>query len=317
MQPHYDAVAALLRSRPAVQDVTTATGNIVNVPNATVDIRWEGKDPNISYFIHPMAIDKDFLRFFKLQVTSGAGFTGSPADSAHFILNETAVKEAGIKDPVGKRLTFYGTAGTIIGVVKDFHFASLKEKIQPFIFYYRPVSSRLFVRTTGRDAAAAIKAVQTLWPRYNAGFPLEYTFMDDTYSNLYKTDQQTGMLFDCFTVIAILISCLGLFGLATYSAHVKVKEIGIRKVLGASVMNITTMLSRDFLTLALIAIIIAMPLAWWATNQWLVNFAYRVTIGWSVFVTAGIAALLVTIATVSFQAVKAALANPVKNLRVE
>ena len=317
MKDHLDAVAATLRSQPAIQGVTTASGNIVSVPNATVDIRWEGKDPNLSFFVHPLGIDKDFLDFFKLQLASGANFTGSRADSAHFILNETAVKEAGIKDPLGKSLTFYGSTGTIIGVVKDFHFASLKEKIQPFIFYYRPVSNQLFVRTTAGQSAAAIKAVEKLWPQYNTDFPLEYRFMDETFDNLYRSDRQTGALFDYFTIIAILISCLGLFGLATYAAHVKVKEIGIRKALGASVLNITTMLSRDFLTLIIIAIIIAMPVAWWAVDQWLVNFAYRVTIRWWVFVTAGAGALLIALGTVSFQAIKAALANPVKSLRAE
>jgi putative ABC transport system permease protein len=141
--------------------------------------------------------------------------------------------------------------------------------------------------------------------------------MDETFDNLYRSDRQTGVLFDYFTIIAILISCLGLFGLATYAAHVKVKEIGIRKVLGASVLNIAAMLSRDFLTLIIIAIIIAMPVAWWAVDQWLVNFAYRVTIRWWVFVTAGVGALFIAVCTVSFQAIKAALANPVKSLRAE
>ncbi|WP_295798789.1 FtsX-like permease family protein [Mucilaginibacter sp.] len=267
--------------------------------------------------IHPMAIDQDFIKFFKLKLDAGASFTGIKPDSAHYILNETAVRDAGIKNPIGKRFKLWGTDGVIIGVLKDFHFASLKQKIEPFIFHYQPHTWQLLVKTTGKNAPKALKTVENTWKRYNPNFPFTYTFLDQTYDSLYKSDQRTGTLFNVFAGIAILISCLGLFGLATYTAQVKVKEIGIRKVLGASIANITTMLSRDFLTLIVLAILIASPIAWYAMNKWLQDFVYRAPIQWWIFAVAGIAAILIALITISYQSIKAALANPVKSLRSE
>lgn len=317
MEDHYAAVRTELLNQPGVLDITSATQSIVEVGGATLDVDWDGKDPNMSYFIHAAGIDQHFMSFFKIPLSNGANFTGSKTDTAHYILNETAVKEAGIKNPIGKRFKYHSLNGTIIGIVKDFHFASLKQKIQPFVFYYQPDNRRMFVKTTGKNAPDAINAVERIWKQYNPGFPFEYNFMDATYDNMYKSEQRTGALFDIFTVVAVIISCLGLFGLATYSAHVKVKEIGIRKVLGASVTNIIVMLSKDFLALVMLSIVIAMPIAWWSMNKWLEDFAYQVSITWWVFAAAGIGTLLITILTVSVQAIRSALANPVKSLRTE
>jgi len=160
-------------------------------------------------------------------------------------------------------------------------------------------------------------ATRKIWKQYNAAFPFEYAFLDSDYNDLYKSDQRSGTLFSAFAVIAILVSCLGLFGLATYTAQVRIKEIGIRKVLGATVLNITGMLSRDFLILVLVSLIIASPVAWYAMDKWLQNYAYRIHIQWWIFAIAGIAAVLVAFVTISVQAIKAALANPVKSLRSE
>jgi putative ABC transport system permease protein len=253
-----------------------------------------------------------------LKFAAGTTFKGEKADSAHYILNETAVREAGIKDPIGKRFSLHSTKGIIIGVIKDFHFASLKKKIEPAIFTYQPENDwMMFVKTTGRDAPHAINAAQQAWKKYNPGFPFEYHFLDELYDNMYKTDQRSGTLFSIFAGIAILISCLGLFGLATYTAQVKVKEIGIRKVLGASVAHITAMLSKDFLILVVTSLIIASPMAWYFMNKWLQDYVYRTHIEWWMFALAGIAALLIAFVTISYQAIKAALANPVKSLRSE
>jgi putative ABC transport system permease protein len=317
ISPHYEAVRTRLLGQPGIEGVTAAGRSIVNVPGSTLDIDWDGKDPNGSYFIHTLGIDKNFLSFFKIQVVAGTGFTGSEMDSAHFILNEMAVKEAGIKNPVGKRLRYHGTEGTIIGVVKDFHFASLTQKIQPFLFNYTPTNRQLFVKTTGAGATAAIAAAEKVWKEYNAGFPFDYAFMDDSYNKLYRSEQRTATLFNAFAAIAILISCLGLFGLATYTAQVKIKEIGIRKVLGAGVFQLSALLSKDFLQLVVAAIAIATPLAWWAMHKWLEAFAYRVDINWWVFALSGLLAIAIALCTVSFQAIRAAMANPVKNLRAE
>jgi putative ABC transport system permease protein len=317
MQAHYESARAALLAHTSISDITSATHNIINVAGSTLDVDWDGKDPDGSFFVHTMGIDKDFLNFFKLELAAGSNFTGARTDSAHFILNETAVREAGIKDPVGKRFTFHGIEGTIIGVVKDFHFASLKNRIEPFLFFHQPASRKLFVKTTGKDAAEAVQAVEKMWKQYNEGFVFDYTFMDETYDNQYRADQRTGMLFNVFAAIAILISCLGLFGLATYTAQVKIKEIGIRKVLGASVANITAMLSRDFMILVFVAIIMATPVAGILMQKWLQAFAYRVDIHWWIFALAGAAALLIALVTISFQSIKAAVGSPVKSLKNE
>ena len=317
IQQHYEAVRAQLLKQPGIIDITSAGRSIINVPGATLDVDWDGKAPDLSYFIHSVGVDRNFMSFFKIPLTSGAGFTGSKNDSAHFVLNETAVKEAGIKNPVGKRLRLGTTTGTIIGVVKDFHFASLKQKIQPFVFYYQPDNERMFIRTTGRDAPAAIKAVSGIYKQYNPGFPMEYGFMDDSYDKMYKSDQRTGLLFNIFALMAIIISCLGLFGLATYTAQVRVKEIGIRKVLGASAVNITALLSKDFLSLILLSILIATPIAWWAMNKWLMDFAYHPPIPSWIFAATGMGVVGISIVTVSVQAIRAAIASPVKSLKNE
>ncbi|MCR8556873.1 ABC transporter permease [Mucilaginibacter sp. BJC16-A38] len=317
MENHYEAAKGELMNQSGIYGVTTGDNSIISLGSTTGDTDWDGKEKDRSFMIHPMAIDEGFIKFFKLKLDGGAGFSGIKPDSAHFILNETAVRDAGIKNPVGKRFKLWGTNGVIIGVLKDFHFASLKQKIEPFIFYYRPHTWQLLVKTTGKDAPKALKTVEAVWKRYNPNYPFTYTFLDQTYEELYKSDERSGTLFSVFAGIAILISCLGLFGLATYTAQVKVKEIGIRKVLGASIANITTMLSKDFLTLIILAIAIATPVAWYAMNNWLQAFVYRATIQWWTFALAGGAAVLIALATISFQAIKAALANPVKSLRSE
>ena len=215
------------------------------------------------------------------------------------------------KSKVYSFVTIFG-----LGVVKDFHFASLHKPIEPVILFYSPGWwQSVYVKTTGRDTPKAIAAASRVWKTYNPNAQFDYSFLDDNYNSLYGADQRTGVLFNYFA--AIFISCLGLFGLATYTAETKVKEIGIRKVLGASVGQLVTLLSKDFLKLVLISFVIATPIAWYAMNGWLQDFAYRIDIGWWIFALAGVLALLIALITVSFQAIKAALANPVKSLRSE
>lgn len=306
-----------LLKQPGVQGISYASDQIVNLGSTTGDTDWEGKEPEQDFFIHGMAIDTTFLSLFKMQLVAGHGFTGIATDSASYILNETAVRETGITNPIGKYFSLHEKKGIIIGVVKDFHFTSLKRKIEPAIFVYSPLSWEMYVKTTGRDAPKAIAAAEKIWKKYNPGFPFEYTFLDETYDNLYRSEQRTGQLFSLFSVVAVLISCLGLFGLASYTAQVKTKEIGIRKVLGAGVTNIVQLLTRDFIRLVGIAIVIATPLAWYGMNKWLHDFAYRIDIHWWMFALSGLLAVLIALATVGFQSVKAALMNPVKSLRSE
>ncbi len=316
---HLDAVKTELKSQPGILNIAASNAyNFSNYSQATGDIEWEGKPANTNMIITQLSADKDFIPAMKIKFIEGKNFTGAPADSSNFILNETAVQKMGLKPPfVGQQISFHGNKGAIIGVVQDFNFQSLKEKIAPLIFYTGNYNNILYVRTTGQNAQQAIASVEKQYKKYAGDSPFSYNFLDKNFEAQYQSDQRAGILFNVFAGIAIFISCLGLFGLATYTAEVKRKEIGIRKVLGSSVSGIVQMISKDFLKLVIISIAIAVPVAWWAMSKWLEGFAYRTNIEWWVFAIAGIMALLIALVTVSFQAVKAAIANPVKSLRTE
>ncbi|MEP7237018.1 MAG: ABC transporter permease [Ferruginibacter sp.] len=318
MTQHFDAVKADLMKQPGITDVTRASANLIQIGGQTGSNSWDGKGKDETMMVRPMAVDKNFMSFFNMQMKDGDVFSGSVADSTHFILNETAVATARIKDPLGKKFKLWDVEGTIIGVAKDFHVASMKNKIEPVVFYYAPKNMYAFyIKTTGKDAPKAIAMAEKEWKQYNADFPFSYMFLDEVFNNLYKAEQRTGTLYNVFALIAILISCLGLFGLATYTAQVRRREIGVRKVLGASVPGIIRLLAGDFIKLVFIAIIIAIPVSWYVMNKWLQDFAYKTDIGWGVFALAGFCAVAIALATISIQSVKAAIANPVKSLRTE
>jgi putative ABC transport system permease protein len=318
MAPHYNAVREELMKKQDIAGVTCSNQNIVSFGSFTGGADWDGKDQKQNLILHIITIDKDFVPFFKMKMLEGASFTNTPGDTAHFVLNEAAVKETGIKNPVGKRFSMNGINGTIIGVVKDFHYASMREKITPAAFYYHPqYFNRMYIRVTGDDPSEAIAAAQKQFKQYNGQYPFSYAFLDETFDSIYKSESRQATLFDYFSGIAIFISCLGLLGLATFTAQVRVREIGVRKVLGASVVNIASILSMDFLKLVVIAIMIATPVAWYLMNKWLQDFAYRINIQWWVFIIAGALANLIALMTISFQAIKAAVSNPVKSLRTE
>ena len=318
MGAHYDAVKAELLKQPGIAGVTSASVNIIRYGGHTGNNWWNGKQDGETLMLSPMGIDKDFISFFKMQMKEGDVFAGTVADSTHFILNETAVKAARLENPIGKRFKLQQTMGTIIGVVKDFHFASMRQKIEPAVFYYTSTDYyKLYVKTSGKEAPKAIAALSAQWKKYNPDFSFEYSFLDEAYGNLYKSEEKTELLLNIFAAIAIFISCLGLLGLATYTAQVRTREIGVRKVLGANVGGIIRLLAMNFLKLVFIAILIAVPVAWWLTDKWLQDFAYRINISWTVFAIAGVLAMLIAVLTISFQSIRAALANPVRSLRTE
>jgi putative ABC transport system permease protein len=317
---HVDAVKNELKNDPAILNVSASDAyDLTNMSSSTGDLDWKTKPANSNMMITQLSADKDFIPTMKMSFIEGSNFTGTPADTSYFILNETAVKKMGLKPPyVGQQISLHGKPGTIKGVLHDFNFQSLKEKISPLIFFnFWMTRNILYVRTTAANAQQAIASVEKQYKKYAGDSPFSYTFLDKNFEAQYKTDQRSGVLFKVFSGIAILISCLGLFGLATYTAETKKKEIGIRKVLGSSVSGIVQMISKDFLKLVIISIIIAIPIAWWAMNKWLEGFAYRVNISWWVFAIAGVVALLIALITVSFQSIKAAIANPVESLRSE
>jgi ABC-type antimicrobial peptide transport system permease subunit len=244
---------------------------------------------------------------------------GNVADKNNVVLNETAINEFHIHQPyIGQRFKWKGNTGKIIGVVKDFKYKSLHDKTGPLVAFQAPDWYNLFmVRVAPNSASQSIADIEDIWKKFFPGTPLEYNFLDDSFNNLYKADQQTSSLIFGFAIIAIVISALGLFALAAFTAEQKAKEIGIRKVLGASIVSITQLLTKDFLKLVMIAIIVASPIAWIVMNKWLQNFAYRINIAWWMFLVAGFIAVVIAISTISFQAIKAAIANPVKSLRTE
>jgi putative ABC transport system permease protein len=307
----------LLRN-PAIEEVTFSNQSVLDIVNTTSDTDWDGKEEGTEFMVHGMAIDENFMKMMKMEIIEGEGFHDVISDSATFILNETAVKEAGIEDPIGKSFTLWQTKGIIKGVVKDFHHRSIHKKIEPTVFLYRPNWFWLvYIKTNGTQNPQAVAAAQAIWKQYNPAYPFEYRFLDDAYDTMYNNEQRLGKLFTGFSAIAICISCLGLFGLATFTAAQRVKEIGIRKVMGASISQIIILLSKDFLWLVAIAFIIAAPVSWYIMEKWLADFAYRAPIAWSVFVISGGIVLALAFLTMSFQTIKAALGNPVNSLRSE
>ena len=317
MNKHIDAVKTELARQPGILGVAASNNNIVGINATTGDTDWEGKEKGREFMVHPNGIDEKLIPLLKIEMLEGANFTGAKADSACFILNETAVKLAGIENPVGKRFSLWETKGTIKGVVKDYNYASLKQAVEPAVLYFSVRNWQLYIKTTAKDASKAIASAEKIWKRYNTDYPFDYSFLDDAFNGMYKAEQRMAILFNIFAAVAIIISCLGLFGLATYMAEVKTKEIGIRKVLGASITDLTSLLARDFILLVFIAFIIASPVTWIAMNKWLQNYAYRVNVSWWIFLATGLIAIIIALFTVSFQAIKAAVANPVKSLRTE
>jgi len=269
--------------------------------------------------------DYDFASAFGMPMVSGRFFSRSyGTDTLNYVLNQSAVKAIGWNndaDAVGKDFKYGGVSGHVIGVVRDFHFESMHQQITPMVLIMLPPSrsyyNNLSVKIGGGNTNAAMSTMERTWKKYFPETPFEYTFLDDNFNKLYQSEERQATIFTVFACIAICIACLGLFGLSAFAISQRIKEIGVRKVLGANVTTIVGLLSKDFLKLVAVAAIMAFPVAWYAMHSWLKDFAYRVNIQWWVFIMAGLLAALIAFVTVSFQAIKAAMANPVKSLRTE
>jgi putative ABC transport system permease protein len=290
---------------------------IANTPNERI-----AKDITLGSFL----IDQDFISTLNLKLVKGRTFDKQFNDSLSVILNETAVKQIGWKDPIGRYIRYPGgkmEVYKVIGVVKDFNMESLHDAIAPFALFhntsksYDSNTSFVIAKLNAGNPSNTLKQIGNKWKSYNAEQPFEYTFLSADLNALYVTDQRMGNLLFIFTSLSIFVACLGLLGLVIYTAERRTKEIGIRKVMGASVTQITVLLSKDFVKLIILAIVIASPVAWFAMHKWLQNFAYPVTISWWIFALAGLLAVIIAITTLGLQSVKAALANPVKNLKTE
>ncbi|HYE56417.1 MAG TPA: FtsX-like permease family protein, partial [Chitinophagaceae bacterium] len=309
-----------LLSNTSIERVSLASDNIVNLTSThSGSTDWDGRDPDFKPTVYPLSADTDFQKTFGLAMKEGRWFDpNNKTDEHNFILNETAVNEFNIRKPViGQRFTFQGDTGQIIGIVKDFNFQSLHAKIGPMVILNDAWKHSFFVKTKPFGAKNALAAAEKIWSRIVPTVPLNYTFLDDRFDSLYKAEQKVSLLIKIFAIIAILITSLGLLGLIAFSTEQRVREIGIRKVLGATVSHILVLVTKDFVRLIIIGIFIAVPLAWWAMSSWLEDFAYRIQLDAWIFILSAVAALLVAMVTISFQAFKSAVKNPVENLRTE
>ncbi|HXB35199.1 MAG TPA: FtsX-like permease family protein [Puia sp.] len=304
----------------AVVTSTSIEGNM----NSSGAPNWYWKDQDTAYQdpVVRISIGPEGKDLFNFQMMEGRWFENGKGDEKNFVLNETAVKDLGIREPVIGQVfaRVHGDTGHIIGVIKDYNFSSLYNKLGPMVISFighEDLPMTLFAKITPGNIPQAMGAIAATWKRLIPDAPFEYQFMDQAFDNLYKDDLRISELVLLFSCISIIISALGLFGLATFVAEQKTKEIGIRKVLGASVTQITVMLSRDFVTLVLIAVVIASPIAYWVMSRWLQNFAYKINLSWWIFGSAGIVAILIAVITISGRAIRAAIANPVNSLRTE
>ncbi|WP_094573019.1 ABC transporter permease [Mucilaginibacter xinganensis] len=260
-------------------------------------------------------VDNDYLKTMGLKLAEGRNFDPAvTTDSTAIIINETLAKKLNIKHPLGTKIT---NTGTIIGVVKDFNFESLRDPIGGLVLHWGISPSIVTVKVNAAKMQSTMASISATWKKFSPSEPVRYTFLDERFIIMYADVQRMGHIFTSFAILAIIIACLGLFALAAFMAEQRSKEIGIRKVLGASVESITRLLSVDFIKLVALSIVIASPIAWWAMNKWLQDFTYRTTITWWIFAAAGLVAIVIALATVSFQSIKAAIANPIKALKSE
>jgi predicted permease len=320
MKNHFNLIKNDLMQTGLVENAALSRSTALNMGSNTGDFQWEGKDPNKQVLITVEAVSSEYISTMGLHLTKGRDFyADAKSDSNDIIINETFARLVKKKDIIGSLITLHGTTFTVVGVVNDFIYNNMYQPGAPLMFYSDTASVNfLTVRfKRGADLAAALPAVKKVMQNDSPGYPFEYTFVDEQFAKFFKTETLIGQLAAVFAILAVFISCLGLFGLAAYTAEKRTKEIGIRKVLGASVQGLAGLLSRDFLKLVFISCLIAFPLAWWMMNSWLESYAYRIKINWIIFLIAGALALAIAWFTVIFQAIKAAVTNPVKSLRSE
>ncbi|HSN10136.1 MAG TPA: FtsX-like permease family protein, partial [Hanamia sp.] len=320
MKQHFNAIKNDLLATGVVKNATLSNSRVLNLGSNTGDFSWPGKDPQKQVLITVEGVSPEYVSTMGMHIKAGRDFyTDTKIDSGNVIINETMAKLLNKKDVLGTVITGQGQNFTVTGVINDFIYNDMYSPSAPLILFSDTSNNSVLtirLKPTS-DLTASISKIGSVLKSNNPGFPFEYKFVDEQFDQLFKTETLIGTLASVFAVLAIFISCLGLFGLAAYTAERRTKEIGIRKVLGASAQSLAGLLSMDFLKLVAVSCIIAFPLAWWMMNNWLQSYAYRIKINWAIFLFAGLLALVIALLTVSFHAVKASLANPVKSLRTE
>ncbi len=305
---------------PGIKDVSRSDQMPTDIWVHAYDLDWAGKNPGTKTVVIHARVGYGFLKMLNVPMVQGRDFSKDfPTDSSGYIINETALKLIGYKNPIGQPLSIFQRKGSIIGVVKDFHYRSLRDPIEPLIIFLGENINwgYAIIKTEPGKTKEALASLGNVFNEMEPRFSLRYSFADEEYQKLYENEQTISKLSDSFSFLAIFISCLGLLGLTMFTAEQRTKEIGVRKVIGASVQDILLLLTKDIVGLVFLASVIATPVAWWAMTSWLGNFAYRVPINILVFLATAVLAALVALATISYQALKSAMANPVKSLRTE
>ena len=312
-----NAIKSQLSQNPSIAGAFFTSERLNNVGSYFTGGEWEEKgDKNITFTM--LRTDKNFIPIMGIEFVEGGNFTETTAENAGIIINKEAVEQMGIEKPIGKQIqNMGGVSGTIIGVTENFHFKNMYEKISPLVITASPGYGYMYVQVIPGKTTEALTVIKNIYKEYSPDVPFDYTFVDEEFDMIYKNDIRTNQLINAFALIAILVSCLGLFGLVTFTAETKTKEIGIRKVLGAKVRDIVGMLSKEFIVLVGIAILISFPLAYYWMENMLQDFAYRIDLSWWMFALAAFITIALTLLTVCLQAIKAATANPVKSLKTE
>ncbi|HEV3251182.1 MAG TPA: FtsX-like permease family protein, partial [Puia sp.] len=317
---HYDALRSELLKTGVLENMAESNSPSTGVWSNQIGFEWKGKDPNAVPLFGIVAVTHDFGKTIGWQMIEGRDFSRNfPTDTGSIILNEAGVKLTGFKHPVGEIIKWNGKDRAVTGVVKDILMESPYMPVKPTVFFLEYGWANVITMRIKPNLALseAIPKLEPVFKRFNPGSPFQYKFTDEEYAQKFSGEERIGNLATFFASLAIFISCLGLFGLASFVAEQRTKEIGVRKVLGASVFNLWRMLSKDFVSLVIISCVIAIPVAWYFLNQWLQKYEYRTGISWWIFAVAVMGAMSITLLTVSYQAIKAALKNPVRSLRTE
>jgi len=320
LQSNYQALKATLNQNSHITNYTLIEHLPTYLTTGTTDVKWVGKDPRQQTVFPHIGADGNFLKTFGIRLLAGRGFNDNyKNDASNYVINETAAKFMGFTaaTAVGQNISMNDNPGEVIGVVKDFNFKPVKQTIEPLVLRYTKRGGFVVIRTSPANIKGVIVQLKAAFQDVYPNFPFSYGFVDQDLSKLYVAEQQMGKLFNVFSIISIIVSCLGLFGLATFATQKRLKEIGVRRVLGASAAGIVTMLAKDFVKLVALALFVAFPFAWWAMNKWLESYVYRIQMSWWMFAAAGITAIVIAFFTISYQSIKAAGANPIDSLRTE
>lgn len=320
LQSNYSAIKAAMQQQAGLANYTRINSLPTDLQNGSSQVTWPGKDPKQQILFPQIVIDDNFIKVFGMKILAGRSFDNNlKTDEGNYVLNETSVKVMGMTTAtaVGQKISFNGQEGTVVGVVKDFNFKPVQQPIEPLILRNTNKGSFIVVKTNPANIKQTIAGLKSVFRSVYRDEPFLYGFVDQDLNKMYVSEGRTQVLFNAFSVVSIIISCLGLFGLATFTTQRRLKEIGVRKVLGADTSGIVAMLTKDFVKLVLMALLVAFPAAWFLMNKWLDNYVYRIEISWWMFAIAGMAAIMISIITISYQSIRAALSNPVESLKTE